>query len=98
MYHTIFANIELKKIKIMKKSILAFAVLAASFPIFLTSCDKDDDDSGVMCTCIEEYDDGKNWEKNQAVLDATSFGATNCYDLAIKLRLATQSDYYYDCW
>lgn len=81
----------------MKKTFLILAVLAVSATAALTSCSEDEEIKKTMCTCIEEDDYGY---KEQSKLDPASFGATNCSDLAIKLRMAGgyDSEFYYSCY
>lgn len=76
----------------MKKYILILGLSLFSFSSFLISCSDDND----MCTCTEsDYESNYTATKE---LDPSSFGATNCSDLAIKLRVATGEDFDYNCY
>ncbi len=83
----------------MKKYIFISAVALFAFSSFLVSCSEDEDPSSStskMCTCTETDYDGY-YEESQK-LDPASFGATNCSDLAVKLRMASDGDFWYDCY
>lgn len=80
---------------LMKKRLfLATLISICALGAFLVSCDKDDDDS-ASCTCVE-YETDSNKSYTQA-LDPASFGATNCSDLAVKLNMNSDGDFYYEC-
>lgn len=56
----------------------------------ITSCEKEE----KMCTCTEtDY----GYSSTQQV-DPSSFGAKNCSDLAVKLRMANGSEFDYNCY
>ena len=84
----------------MKKYIFILGLSLFSFSSFLISCSDDDDDDKTtkMCTCIET-DDYSDYSATRQ-LDPASYGATNCSDLAVKLRMAAgeDSDFWYDCY
>lgn len=77
-----------------KRLFLALSICTCAFGAFLVSCDKDDDDSSV-CTCVgcETYSD----KSYTGTVDPASFGATNCSDLAVKLNMNSDGDFYYEC-
>ncbi len=77
----------------MKKCFFISAVALLAFSSFLVSCSEDDEPS-TSCTCTES--DGYGYSESQK-LDPSSFGATNCSDLAIKLRMAN-GDFWYNCF
>lgn len=69
-------------------ALLFFGTLSAS----LVSCDKDDESKS--CTCTET--DYQGYSATQT-LDPASFGATNCSDLTIKLRMQSDGEFDYSC-
>ena len=72
----------------MKKYIFISAVALFAFSSFLVSCSEEEETK--MCTCIEyDYYYGDSYTKQ---LDPESFGAKNCSDLAIKLRMQQYED------
>lgn len=49
-----------------------------------------------MCTCVETSYDGSYYvEKDN--MDPASYGATNCSDLTIRLRMESNGARNYDC-
>lgn len=77
----------------MKKRIfLACAVTMACLTMFLISCNKE----GDTCTCTETDYEGYSATRE---LDPASYGATNCSDLEIKLRMqaGSYSEFDYTC-
>ena len=96
--YTTFVMINILIFLIMKKAFLILAVLAISTTTALTSCSEDEEIKKTMCTCTEEDDYG--YYKEQMQLDPASFGATNCSDLAVKLRMSAgyDSEFYYSCY
>lgn len=78
----------------MKKQILAALLISISTAcVFFTSC-KDDDEKSCSCT---EFDTETGYSASQT-LDPSSYGATNCSDLAVKLNMQMyNSEYYYSC-
>lgn len=87
----------------MKKHFFAVMMIAISAAglFAVSSCSKDDDDDNnkgnSSCTCTEENDSGY---KASRKLDPKSYGATNCSDLEVKLRMQAgyDSDFYYSCY
>lgn len=77
----------------MKKRLI-FVSLAALVTLgaFLSSCDKDE---SASCTCTET--DYMGYSATQT-LDPASFGATNCSDLTIKLRMQADGEFDYSCY
>jgi len=76
----------------MKKKFYSLCVVALSvFAICLTAC-KDDEPS--FCTCTETDYEGYTASKT---LDPASFGATNCSDLEVKLRMQADGEFDYAC-
>ena len=76
----------------MKKRIITgMAVTLSAVCIFCAvSCEKEN----TMCTCTEtDY----GYSATQQV-DPSSFGAKNCSDLAVKLRMANGSNFDYNCY
>ena len=75
----------------MKKRIITvIAVMLSAVCVFcVVSCENED----TMCTCTET---GSGYSATQQV-DPSSFGAKNCADLAVKLRMAS-SDFDYNCY
>lgn len=77
----------------MKKRLIFITILSlGTLSASLVSCDKDDDSKS--CTCTET--DYSGYSATQT-LDPASFGATNCSDLAIKLRMQADDDFDYSC-
>lgn len=77
--------------KLMKKKFfLVGAVALTGISIFLISCSKE------MCSCTETDYEGYSATRE---LDPASYGATNCSDLEIKLRMqaGNDSDFSYTC-
>ena len=76
----------------MKKQIFAvIAITVCTVCMFaVTSCKKDEAQS---CTCTES-DYGYS---NTRQLDPASYGATNCSDLEVKLRMASNGEFDYNC-
>lgn len=70
--------------------IIAAMMVSMSTICVFTSCSEDDD-----CTCKEV---GQGYSSTRT-LDPKSYGATNCSDLEIKLRMAAgyDSDFDYYC-
>jgi hypothetical protein len=75
------------------KKVLILAVALFGLMLF-TQCSKTS-----KCKC-EEYDATDNYYYGSTIMDPESWGATNCSDLEIKLRMqALQSGYdeYFKC-
>lgn len=81
----------------MKKSnfFMAFMMIAiSSICVFVTSSCSKDEDKTCTCTVSDLY---SGYSDSQQ-LDPASFGATNCSDLAVKLRMANDDeDLEYNC-
>jgi hypothetical protein len=90
-----FKEVVVKLKLVMKKKFLIVGLVSVCcLGAFLVSCDKDE--PSQKCTCTEQ--DGAGYSESQE-LDPASYGATNCSDLAVKLKMAAgvDSDYYYSC-
>lgn len=75
----------------MRKFILPLCAIALSTcAICMTACG--DDESS--CECIETDYDGYSATRT---LDPKSYGATNCSDLEVKLKMASYGEYDYNC-
>jgi hypothetical protein len=76
-----------------KKYILVCLVVLCGLTMFIASCSKDEESKS--CTCTES--DGEGYSASK-VIDPASFGASNCSDLALKIRIAEGSgDFSYSC-
>ena len=80
----------------MKKSnffTVAMMIAVSTTCILTTTSCSDDDD--ITCTCTES---GYGYSESRK-LDPKSYGATNCSDLEIKLRMSAgyDSDFDYNC-
>lgn len=75
----------------MKKRILTVGVIAAlALVSFLASCKKEE-----SCMCNETDYEGYNATRK---IDPSSFGASNCADLQIKLKIQAGGEYDYNCY
>jgi len=75
----------------MKKKVFSlFAVALSAFAICLTACE----DEESSCTCTETDYEGYNATKE---LNPESFGAKNCSDLAVKLKMQADGEFDYSC-
>lgn len=73
------------------KLFTAFIALGFLTIFIISSCEK----SNESCTCTETLDDGTQYKETIA---PSSFGASNCSDLALKLRMESPvSDAWYEC-
>lgn len=80
-----------------KKFFLVGAIAVMGLGAFLVSCDKEEDGAqSIKCTCTETDYSGYSATRE---LDPASYGATNCSDLEIKLRMqaGSNSDFDYSC-
>ena len=59
--------------------------------LVLPSCSKDS-----KCHC-NEYDADNGRLVGSGTMNASSFGAANCSDLELKLKMASGGDFYYQC-
>ncbi len=74
-----------------KESLMAIIIAIIAISIFvITSCQK----NPSSCTCTESDPDYGYYASQK--LDPASFGAKNCSDLAIKLKMSNP-DFYYTC-
>ena len=74
----------------MKKLICLAGVLCCLL-LALPSCSKDS-----KCHC-NEYDADDGRLVGSGTMNASSFGAANCSDLELKLKMASGGDFYYQC-
>jgi len=76
----------------MKKRLIFISLTGlCTLCAFLASCDKDEPSA---CSCTET--DYMGYSATQT-LDPASFGATNCSDLEIKLRMQADGEFDYSC-
>ncbi|MDE6624495.1 MAG: hypothetical protein K2K30_08945 [Alistipes sp.] len=74
-----------------KRLFFALLLTVCAAGAFLVSCDKDDDNDGVACTCI-------NWavDKTQEMyVNSGSYGVADCDDLADAM---SEKGGDYECW
>lgn len=71
-----------------KKAFLIVAMAIIGFGVFVMSCTK------TTCTCTETDYAGYTATRE---LDPASFGATNCSDLTVKLRMESNGEFDYYC-
>lgn len=74
------------------KILLVTLSMVFSISSFLISCSKDDDEKSCYCT----ETDYEGYSASQTVNPA-SFGAANCSDLVVKLRMASNGEFDYSC-
>jgi hypothetical protein len=82
---------DVKRKNKMKKILLVSAIAVFGLGAFLGSCSSDDDKA---CSCTESDGYGYNATRN---VTPSSYGASNCADLELKLKKETNGEYYYSC-
>ncbi len=76
----------------MKRKIMLIGIITTmGLSAFLVSCSKDESNT---CSCQESDFSGYNATRN---VSPSSYGASNCADLELKLRQQSGGEFMYSC-